>query len=55
MKKKQIEVVILLAYLGVLGSQSMSVEKCMPKQLKCENGGGYGGYRGISETDYHKK
>ena len=39
MKKKQIEVVILLAYLGVLGSQSMLVGKCMPKQLKCENGG----------------
>lgn len=39
MKKKQIEVLILLAYLGALGFQSASVGKSMPKQLKCENGG----------------
>jgi len=39
MMKKQIEALSVLAFMGVLGFQSMSVGKSMPKQLKCENGG----------------
>lgn len=38
MKKKQIEVLILLAYLGGLGFQTMSVGKSMPNTSKIENG-----------------
>ena len=38
MKKKQIEVLILGAFIGVLGFQSMSVGKSMSKQIECENG-----------------
>ena len=39
MKKKQIEVLILGAFVGVLGFQSVPMGKSMPKQSKCENGG----------------
>ena len=39
MKKRQIEILILGAVIGVLGFQSVSMGKSMPKQLKCENGG----------------
>ena len=39
MKKKQIEVLIIGAFISALGFQTMSVGKNMPKQLKCENGG----------------
>ena len=39
MKKKQIEVLILGAFIGALGFQSVSMGKSMPKQIKCENGG----------------
>ena len=38
MKKKMISALILLAYLGVLGFQTTSMGKSMPKQIKCENG-----------------
>lgn len=39
MKKKQIEALILIAYISALCFQSVSMGKSMPKQIKCENGG----------------
>ena len=38
-KKKQIEALILIAYISALCFQSVSMGKSMPKQLKSENGG----------------
>ena len=39
MKKKQIEALILGAFISALCFQSVSMGKSMPKQIKCENGG----------------
>lgn len=38
MKKKTIDALILLAFMGALGFQSTSMGKSMPKQIKYENG-----------------
>lgn len=37
MKKKQIEVLILGAFISALGFQTVSMGKSMPKQIQCEN------------------
>ena len=39
MKKKQIEALILGAFISALCFQNVSMGKSMPKQIKCENGG----------------
>ena len=49
MMKKQIEALSVLAFMGVLGFQSMSVGKSMPKLLKCENG------HNMAVTEVYKK
>lgn len=49
MKKKQIEVLILGAFVSALGFQTVSTGKSMPKQMKCENG------HNIAVTEASKK
>ena len=49
MKKKQIEVLFLGAFVGALSFQTVSVGKCMPKEIQCENG------HNMAVTEAHKK
>lgn len=49
MKKKQIEVLFLGAFVGVLSFQTVLVGKCMPKEIQCENG------HNMAVTEAHKK
>lgn len=49
MRKKIVEVLVLLAYVGVLGSLCESMGKSMPKQIKYENG------HNMAVTEVHQK
>lgn len=49
MKKKQIEALFLGAFMGALSFQTVSVGKCMPKEILCENG------HNMAVTEAHKK